>query len=180
MYGKSLREGFAMSQFEIPDKHQHLALTLLFICFIGLPSTTVARMTDITLPELIKKSEVIVFGHINPSVPTDPQEASAPVPFEVVATLKGSKLLKPSKKVLLCNPHDNSELPDLSKLTGNIVVFVTRTANCFELSHGYVSVVLLTEGRASTYAIKDQPENQPRKSFLNLVRTIISRQSVEP
>ena len=144
------------------------------LCGITVPTLALSRMTDVTLLELINQSDVIVFGHISSTATSDSRVASGPVRFEVLSMLKGAHTFGPGKIALLCNPHNNSELPDLSKLNGNTVVFLSTGKDCFALSHGYVSVVQVAGGRASTYAIKDQPQSQSWKSFLHQVRAIVS------
>jgi hypothetical protein len=134
-----------------------------------------ASMAIVTLPELIKKSEVIVYGHV-----IGPQSTSAAgsstATFEVLSVLKGKPLIS-EQQILLCNSHQNSEWPDLSRIAGNKVIFVKRTDSCFQLSHGYKSVVSETAGRVATVAIKDEPHDQPLDAFLKKIESLVSGQA---
>ena len=170
MHGKSLQEGSAVM---INHRTEFLRCALLWWACLMAPSLTLARMTDVTLMELVKKSDVIVFGHVSSTVDS---ATSAPVRFEVISVIKGGGTLKAGKILLLCNPHSNSELPDLSKLSGDNVIFLSKATDCFDLSHGYVSVVQVADGRASTYAIKDQPKSRQWKPFLRQLQATVASQ----
>jgi hypothetical protein len=176
--GPSLQAVFAMSgprsvfSFSI-----FLAQIIISLCSFAFSSATLGRMTDVTLAELVKESEAIVYGRVDSDTASREQSAANVVRFKILSVLKGQRLVGTDKTVSLCNAHSDSEQPDLSKLKGTAIVFVTRASNCFDLSHGYVSVVQVTDSRASTYAIQGQPDSQLSQSFLKMVRAIVADQS---
>jgi hypothetical protein len=138
------------------------------------PPAALAKMTLESLPGLVMESEVIVYGQ---AVPTSRAASTkSTVSFQAESVLKGSSIVAHGL-ILLCNSHDNSEWPDLNTLTGRVVIFVSRKGECFDLSHGYRSIVQTKAGRTSTNAIKDQPDDQTIASFLRKIRTVVAKQT---
>jgi hypothetical protein len=69
------------------------------------------------------------------------------------------------------------EYPDLSKLTGEVVLFLSaEKAGCFEYSHTTISIAGVRDGRVDTAAIADQPMYLSWDVFLKKLRKLISRQ----
>lgn len=59
------------------------------------------------------------------------------------------------------------EYPDLSKLEGDVILFLTaEKEGCFEYSHTTTSVVGVSDGNVTSAAIADQPIYQPWSVFL--------------
>jgi hypothetical protein len=56
-------------------------------------SLGLAKATIVTLPELIKQSQLIVYGHVDTSARTPPSEPVTLVRFEASQVLDGSWLL---------------------------------------------------------------------------------------
>jgi hypothetical protein len=131
-------------------------------------ATAQTKMTLVSLPGLVRESEVIVYGQV---VPTS--TAASTVSFQAESVLKGRSIVAHGP-ILLCNSRDNSAWPDLNTLTGTVVIFASRKGKCFDLSHGYRSIVQTKAGRASTNAIKDQPNDQTVARFLRKIRTVVA------
>ena len=146
----------------------------LLLWLLIVPSLALTRMTDVHLNELVKQSDVIVFGHVSSAETANIHLPLGTVRFKIKSVLKGREIVHDQKALLLCNPHSNSELPDLSKTFAEKIVFLTQGKNCYDLSHGYVSLVEVVGGLASTYAITGEPQSQPLTSFVNQVRAIVS------
>jgi hypothetical protein len=134
--------------------------------------TAAAEMTIITLSQLVKKSEVIIFGHIKPSAMGMSNESPAVVQFEAQSILKGKDAAE-AGIFPLCNLRDHDDRDDLSRLTGDSILFVSRRGQCFDLSHGYRSVIAVKDGRAVTITIEDQPEVQSLQDFLGQIRALV-------
>jgi hypothetical protein len=131
-----------------------------------------AKMTIVTLPQLVKKSEIIVYGHFSP-LATKASNQSV-VRFEAESILKGKDLVA-AAIIPLCNLRDEySDEYDLAKLTGVDVLFVSRKGQCYELSHGDRSVVPVYGGGAHTTAIEDQPEEQPLEELFGKIRILVT------
>ena len=146
-------------------------LTAVIVLCSGLlsPAVTLAMATLVTLPELTKESQLIVYGHID----TTASPSSGGLRFQVTGVLKGASS-NPEGTVLLCNSRPNTEWPDLSKLTGDAVLFLlqSRSKECFNLSHNYRSVVRIHGDQVDTVAIDGEPESQPLDRFLGEIRSL--------
>jgi hypothetical protein len=134
-----------------------------------------AKMTIVTLSELIRKSDVIVFGHVKLSSVRVASESPSMVLFVPEAILKG-KVIVGNRAITFCNPHGEEE-PDLSKYTGALVIFATKRSKCLYLSHGDRSIVPVEAGVAHTVAIEDQPEIRAFKAFREELRALVARQA---
>jgi hypothetical protein len=132
-----------------------------------------AKATIVTLPELIRQSQLIVYGHVDAAAKTRSLAPASSVRFEASRILKGESSVDGSV-VLLCDSRPNSEWPDLSKLAGNNILFLTRDGECFRLSHSYRSLVRIHGNDVSTVTIEDQPEQQPLDQFIEKVRAYAS------
>jgi hypothetical protein len=132
-------------------------------------------MTIVTLSELVRKSDAIVYGHVKLSSQGVSADSPSLVSFVPEAILKG-KVIVGNGAITFCNPH-GEEYPDLSKLTGTLVIFATKRRECFDLSHGDRSIVPVEAGVAKTVAIEDQPETQPFKAFEKNLRALVARQA---
>jgi hypothetical protein len=146
---------------------------LLVYCFVWMFSTAAhAKMTVVTLPQLVKQSELIVYGHFSPSAKEVSNQSPAIVQFKVGSFLKGKGSIA-APTLPLCNlPDEYSDEFDLSKLTGHFILFVSRKGPCFELSHGDRSVVAVKDDRAVTIAIENQPDDQLLQGFLEKIRSL--------
>lgn len=135
-----------------------------------------AKATIVTLSELTKQSQVIVYGHLAVAAESSSPSSQAWLQFKAVLVVKGASSVR-ENVIQLCNSRPNLEWPDMSKMAGDTVLFVSQKGDCFDLSHNYRSVVRVRDGRATTGEIKDQPEDQPLDMFLNKVRSLVSRQA---
>lgn len=65
------------------------------------------------------------------------------------------------------------EYPDLSKLTGEVVLFLSaERAGCFEYSRTTISVAGVRDGRVDTAGIADQPMYLSWDVFLKKLRRL--------
>jgi hypothetical protein len=147
------------------------ALMLLF------ETSAFAKTTPITLPELVKRSSVIVYGHMG-KVGGSPLRPSASwVPFKASQIIKGDLSLT-REDILLCDSRPPMmEYPDLSRLRGDLVLFLRRKrSGCYEFTHTVKSVVEVHEDQATTVVINDQPHTQSFELFLKKLRYLVAKQ----
>ena len=133
-----------------------------------------AKATTVTLAELTKESQLIVYGKTSTGTESPPVLSTVRLQFNAVQVLKGQSLIQ-GGVVLLCNGQPNTEWPDLSKLTQEAVLFLIPHGDCFNLSHSYRSVVKVHDGRAATGAIKGEPDDQLLSQFLHKTRRLASK-----
>jgi hypothetical protein len=126
-----------------------------------------AKATIVTLPELVVESQLVIYGRL---ASTDSSAASAApvVQFKATRILKGASLIHEST-IPLCNWRPNSEWPDVSKIAGESILFVSRKGDCFALSHSYRAIVRIHNGRADTIIIKGQPADQPKDALFKQI-----------
>jgi hypothetical protein len=141
---------------------------------IGLviPVVAVASMTTITLAQLVVKSDVVALGHTS-GTPGVQQPMGNTVAFEITTLLKGGQALEAGAIIKLCNPNNNSEWPDLTKMQGDRVIFVAKAGDCYSLVHGYRSIIGGDGGQAWTSVIKGQPYKQPITTFLQKIQVLV-------
>jgi hypothetical protein len=133
-----------------------------------------AKTTVVTLPQLVSESEIIVYGHVSSSVEGASKQSATAVKFNVEQIFKGRGHLA-ARNISLCNlPDEYSDKFDLSKLTGDFILFVSRKEQCFELSHGDRAVGAVKDGRAHTAAIEDQPDDQPLGDVSWHIQTLVT------
>jgi hypothetical protein len=149
------------------------ALSVSAICWMASSGVSVASMTAITLSQLVQRSEVIVVAHKAPTSASAVRDKNGIVLFEITNLLKGDASIN-GHDILLCNPNNNSEWPDLSKAQGEAVFFVSRMGNCFSPIHGYRSEVGIQNETAWTAVIKEQPERQPATEFIQKIRSLVA------
>lgn len=148
---------------------------LLVLWGLAESSAADAQMIKTTLSELVRQSKLIVLGHFHEGAYQSAGEPNDVVRFDVSEVFKGaSKLHSP---VALCNYHPDSEWPDLSKMKGNYVIFVSPHGACFQLTVGYRSATLVSDGTAKTGGITGQPLQQPLQAFRAQIRATVSQQS---
>jgi hypothetical protein len=140
-------------------------------------SRLVAKVSSMTLAEMVKKSPIIVYGETLEVDGSSSARNVAWVTFKTLVVVRGSESLA-KETIYLCNsPPPMMDYPDLRKWTGGVgVLFLTEKNNgCFELVHSYVSVVDVRDNQASTAAKEDQPISQPLGRFLKKVRSFIPK-----
>jgi hypothetical protein len=130
-----------------------------------------AKPAAVTLAELVQHSPVIVLGRLEIEGDSVPKPGAGRVSFKSLRSLKGSASLG-GRDIQLCNsPPPMREYPDLSKLSGEVVLFLSaEKGGCFEYSHTTTSVVGVRDGKVTTAAIADQPIYQPWNVFLQKLR----------
>lgn len=143
------------------------------ILFSLISPNLLARATAVTLAQLVSESPTILYGHADASAAKSQQ-----VPFEVSLVLKGPASLGKGRVILCNSPPPMREYPDLSKLTGNQILFLSeKKGECFDLSHTYRSVVNVRDDIVSTVAIQDEPKRQSYETFLKKIRLFVSKQA---
>lgn len=170
MHGESMQEVKTLKA----SAGSHLRHWTVFLGALVSSALAVASMTIVTLSELIKESEIIVYGQVQPGIAGISGSSPGRNSFKVISALKGNAFRK-GDEILLCNERLSSEWPDLAKLVGPQVLFISRKGNCFELSHGYKSIVSVNNGRASTNGVKGEPLDEPVESFFRKVRSMATK-----
>ena len=165
MYRESVQ---AMSN-SLRTKRASIAAVLLVL----LAPILVAKPAAVTLAELVQQSSVIVFGRLETEGSSVPKPGSGWVPFKSSRVLKGDASLG-GRDIQLCNsPPPMREYPDLSKLAGDVILFLAaEKEGCFEYSRTTISVVGVRDGKVTTAAIADQPIDQPWDVFLGKLRRL--------
>jgi hypothetical protein len=160
------------------EKAGAIGLFAVAILLLAPAPVVFAKVTAVTLAELVQESTAIVYGHITDA--GDPARGPTDwVPFEASRVIKGPASLH-AQTVRLCrSPPPMKDYPDISKWKGyEVFLFLSpRGADCFELSHSYVSIVEVHDGKASTVEIEDQPKAQPFERFLKKIDALVSKQA---
>ena len=143
------------------------------VLLVLLTPILVAKPAAVTLEELVKHSPVIVLGRLETEGDSVPKPGSGWVSFKSLQILKGDASFG-GRDIQLCNsPPPMMEYPDLSKLTGEVVLFLSaKKKGCFEYSRTTTSVVGVRDGKVTTAAIADQPICQPWNAFLDKLRRL--------
>jgi hypothetical protein len=141
---------------------------LLFACVVF------ARATSVTLPDLVRKSSVIVRGYKTNDYKAASNAPAKWVYFKILETIRGSTSLK-STVVALCNsPPPMTDYDDLSRLSGETILFLyPKSEGCFELTHTYRSIVYILNDKVSA-SIEGVPE-ESSSAFIHRVRSLISK-----
>lgn len=141
------------------------------VLLVLLASILVAKPAAVTLAELVHQSPVIVFGRLEIEGSSVPKPGAGLVPFKSSRVLKGDASLG-GRDIQLCNsPPPVREYPDLSKLAGDVILFLSaEKERCFEYSRTTISVVGVRDGKVTTAAIADQPIYQSWNVFLKKLR----------
>lgn len=132
---------------------------------------SVARLTNITLEELVAGSTLIAYGRTE----TKDAEASS-VGFAVTTFLKMPSETA-EKKARICNDATEIESYDLSLVTRTYVVFAAAKNDCYAPIHGLRSVVQVRDDIALTGNISGQPAEQPLDNLLSKIRVLVGEQS---
>jgi hypothetical protein len=132
-------------------------------------------MIRTTLAQLVKKSQVIVLGHVHEGSDQSTNTASNLVSFDVAEVLKGPSDMQP--RTLVCNYHPDSEWPDISRLRGDNIIFASPIGECLRLSVGYRSVTPIDNGIADTGGITGQPARQPLTTLRARIKALVSHEN---
>jgi hypothetical protein len=136
-------------------------------------SSAHARVTVVTLSQLVDESDTIVYGSFKLTPRAAAAQSESFVSFIPKSILRGQGIAV-NEPIALCNTS-GERVPDLSKMTGTLVIFATKQLECFGLAHGNKSIIRVKAGRARTGAMDDQPEAQPLKTLLNKIRVLVAR-----
>jgi len=144
--------------------------TVLLVLFAPI---LMAKPAAVTLAELVQHSPVIVLGRLETEGDSVPKPGSGWISFKSLQVLKGDASFG-GRNIHLCNsPPPMREYPDLSKLVGEVVLFLSaEKGGCYEYSHTTTSVVGVRDGKVTTAAIADQPIYQPWNVFLEKLRRL--------
>lgn len=172
MYRRSLQEELPMSR----SRFKPACVALVFSVLLA--PNLFAKPASVTLAQLVRQSPVIVFGRLEVEGSSVPTPGSGWVPFKSSQVLKGDMSLS-GRDIQLCNsPPPMREYPNLSKLVGEVILFLSaEKGGCFEYSHTTTSVVGVRDGRVETAAIADQPIDLPWNVFLERLRKLTPRQA---
>ena len=153
----------------------HRTCTLWTTIFGGLflLTSAQAKVTVVTLSQLVDESDTIVYGSFKSSSRASAQSSSF-VQFVPRSILRG-KDLSVNGSITFCNSSGETA-PDLSKMNGELVLFATKRLECFGLAHGNKSIVRIKAGRARTGAMDDQPQAQSLSSLLKKIRALVAKQ----
>jgi hypothetical protein len=137
-----------------------------------------AKPASITLRQLVRQSSVIVLGRLKTEGSIVPKPGSGRIIFLASRVLKGDASYG-GRDIQLCNsPPPMREYPDLSRLTGEVVMFLSaENDGCFEYSHTTTSVAGVRDGNVTTAAIADQPIYEPWDVFLQKITALVSEEA---
>lgn len=159
------------------NKPLHTVSASILAMLMALPSPELlAKTAAITLAKLVQQSPVIVLGQIDQENHST-RASSRWVSFKPSKIIRGDVSIS-ERDIQLCNSRPRMrEYPELSKMTGDALLFLSEeNGGCFEFSHTTTSVVQVSNGRATTAAIADQPIYQPWDVFLRKLRSLILKQ----
>jgi hypothetical protein len=142
-------------------------------CGLFLLNVAHAKVTVVTLSQLVDESDTIVYGSFKLASRASPQSPSF-VPFIPKSILRG-KDLSAHGSITFCN-QSGEKSPDLSRMTGTVVIFATKQLECFGLAHGNKSIIRVKAARARTAAMDDQPEAQSLASLLKKIHALVAKQ----
>ena len=153
----------------------HRTCTVWSTVFWGLFLLTSAhaKVTVVTLSQLVDESDTIVYGSFKLTSRSSAQSPSY-LQFSPKSVVRG-KDLSVNGSITFCN-LSGEKTPDLSKMNGTLVIFATKQTECFGLSHGNKSIIRVKAGRARTAAMDDQPQAQPLSSLLKKIRALVAKQ----
>jgi hypothetical protein len=160
---------------KISFPRQLLNARCMFCMLFGLlvVSTAVsAKVMDITLAELVKKSEVIYYGHSIVTSTSVQKEYKDTILFKPISVLKGQG--DKDQKIHLCKMAASSESYDLAAIKENYIVFAAKDGSCYRPVYLYKSVIKVEGDLAQTWGIDDQPENQPLSQFLEKIQFLVT------
>jgi hypothetical protein len=142
------------------------------LLFSALPVLVSASLKVITLSELIRRSDVIARGDLQP--PMHSGHSGAVASLHVISVLKGESA-QSQDEIPLCNGRVDSENPDLATLRGNYVAFLAKKGECFYLVWGWDALIVVRSDRAHTGGIEDQPLEQPLEEFLHKIESQLKK-----
>jgi hypothetical protein len=128
---------------------RHRCGLILALCLVA--AGTYAKATVVTLPELVQKSQLIVYGSIHTDDPSSSFATAASVPFTISRILKGTSAH--GDIILLCKRRSSlsyPDWPDIAAMSGDNILFLRSNGTCFDLAHNYRSLVKVRGGRAMT------------------------------
>src|SRR5690348_16190286 len=100
-------------------------VSVVTIFSVLLATDLFAKPASATFAELVRQSPVIVFGRLETEGSSVPKPGSGWVSFKTLRVLRGDASLG-GRDIQLCNsPPPMREYPDLSKLTGEVVLFLS-------------------------------------------------------
>lgn len=152
--------------------HRTAIVWTTIFCGLFILTSARARVSVVTLSQLVDESDTIVYGSFQLTSRSSAQSPSY-VQFTPKSVLRG-KDIAISGSITFCN-SSGEKAPDLSKLKGMLVLFATKQTECFGLSHGNKSIVRVKAGRARTATMDDQPEAQPLASLLKKIRALVAK-----
>jgi hypothetical protein len=126
-----------------------------------------ARLTNITLEELVTRSTLVAYGRTE----TKSADDSSTVTFEIATLLMGPSDVA-RKTVRICNDVTDVESYDLSRITRSYIVFAAAKDNCYAPVHGLRSVVQVREDAALTANISGEPSEQPLNTLLSKIKVL--------
>lgn len=144
------------------NQRGNLVMALRICALILAAAYAHARLLDIKLADLVKKSELIAYGETTTTVSTPSR-----VSFRPREILKGKP---PSGEIVLCNEPHNVESYDLRTMKVPYVVFAANEGDCYRPVHGASSIIEVDDGIARTVSIIDQPDGQPLQTFLEKIQ----------
>jgi len=154
-----------------------ISIIVLVVALCSPAPRLVAKVSSMSLAEMVKKSPIIVYGETLGVDGSSPARNAAWVAFKTLVVVRGSESFA-KEKMYLCNSRPPMmDYPDLQRWAGGVGVLFLKEKNngCFELVHSYVSVVDVRDNQATTAAIEGQPIHQPLGRFFKKVRSLIPK-----
>jgi hypothetical protein len=145
-----------------------IVLKMWFVTLLATCIPASARLVDMTLPEVVAKSSVIVYGHTL----NDAKHPPNTVMFEPIRFIKGAGDVN-GKAFLVCQQEVFAENFDLSKITDNYVLLASREGNCFSPVYYMASTILVVNNQAQAGVIMGEPERQPLEEFLSKILKLV-------
>jgi hypothetical protein len=146
-----------------------------FIGLIVVCAPLSAKVIDITLAELVQKSELVACGR---TAKPAKKRAESTVLFSPITVLKGQQIVR-DQKIYLCKMPASSESYDLSTIEEDYIVFASLDGRCYRPVHWISSIIMAKDDLVKTSAIADQPEYQALSDFIQKIQDLVGRTTLK-
>ena len=146
----------------------------MLFCILGL-DWAVAKVAKVSLVELVKESDVVVYGRTVTQGVNKSQTDSSIAWIQPFAIPVNRIDLSKVAAAPICN-YTDTESVDLRAHPGTYVIFAKKGDHCYSPIAGIKSVVLVQGQAALTGAIDGQPEKMKVAKFLSLIRALALQQ----
>jgi hypothetical protein len=162
------RAGQFVNQFSKPV----VAALALASIVLAATNTIDAKVVRTTLDELVKQSELVMYGATIIRQNDQAGRDGTIVWFKVDTLLKAPKGL-PGGDIPICEDSARTDTINVREYPGAYVVFASKRGQCFSPVAGYKSLIPVNDGIARTLDIDEQPRTEPLDVFFAKIRKLL-------